>query len=142
MAVEDGRLTRTSAVPGSLLAYLERAEPVDEEWPEIADPLPEPIDLFEPLLSNEMMKRISWSAHAREALVERGIHEDWITRTLVDPERLEPDELRPPRLRAFRRIPEFGDRWLRVVYVEQPDEYRIVTVFFDRQAGRQRETIL
>lgn len=29
----------------SLLEYLERAEPVDEEWPHIDDPLPEPVNL-------------------------------------------------------------------------------------------------
>ncbi len=28
-----------------LIAYLERAEPVDEDWPEIDDPLPRPVEL-------------------------------------------------------------------------------------------------
>ena len=29
----------------SLLEYLRTAEPIDEPWPEIDDPLPEPVDL-------------------------------------------------------------------------------------------------
>jgi antitoxin VapB len=28
-----------------LIALLKRSEPIDEEWPEIDDPLPEPVDL-------------------------------------------------------------------------------------------------
>ena len=51
-------------------------------------------------------------------LRERGIEEEWIGRTLASPEANEPDRRHPERRCALRRIPEFGDRWLRVVYVE------------------------
>ena len=42
---ENGKLILEPVKPDSLLAYLEQMEPVDEEWPEIDDPPPEPIDL-------------------------------------------------------------------------------------------------
>ena len=42
---EDGRLIIEPVKRNSLIAYLESAEPIDEEWPEIDDPLPEPVEL-------------------------------------------------------------------------------------------------
>lgn len=42
---EDGRLIIEPVKRNSLIAYLEAAEPIDEEWPEIEDPLPEPVEL-------------------------------------------------------------------------------------------------
>ena len=45
---------------------------------------------------------------------------------------------RPDATRAFRRIAAFGNRVLRVVYYDAGTEYRIITVFFDRQASRRR----
>jgi antitoxin VapB len=42
---ENGKLILEPVKPDSLLAYLEQMEPVDEEWPEIDDPPPEPVDL-------------------------------------------------------------------------------------------------
>jgi antitoxin VapB len=43
---EDGRLI-VEAVPveDGLIALLKRSEPIDEDWPDIDDPLPEPVDL-------------------------------------------------------------------------------------------------
>jgi antitoxin VapB len=45
MRKEDGRLVIEPAAPASLIEYLRQMEPVDEEWPEIEDPPPEPVDL-------------------------------------------------------------------------------------------------
>ena len=42
---EQDRLIIEPLKMDSLIEYLERAEPVDEEFPEIDDPLPEPVDL-------------------------------------------------------------------------------------------------
>ena len=56
--------------------------------------------------------------------------------TLRKPERLEADPVMPGRQRAFRRIPQFGNRWLRVVYDTTADDVLVVTTFFDRRAGR------
>jgi antitoxin VapB len=42
---EGGRLVIEPVKRGSLIAYLETAEPIDEDWPEIDDPPPEPVEL-------------------------------------------------------------------------------------------------
>jgi len=45
MRKEGGRLVIELAQPKGLLAWLATLEPIDEEWPEIDDPPPEPVDL-------------------------------------------------------------------------------------------------
>jgi antitoxin VapB len=42
---EDGRLIVEPAPPASLLALLATLEPIDEEFPVIADPIPDAVDL-------------------------------------------------------------------------------------------------
>jgi antitoxin VapB len=43
---ENGRLTVEPVErEDGLIALLKRSEPIDEDWPEIDDPLPEPVDL-------------------------------------------------------------------------------------------------
>ena len=79
------------------------------------------------------MKRVLLSPHAQKAAEERGID---TARTLAEPERIEPDRRHAERQSALCRIAEFDGRWLRVVYVEEAERYRIVTVFFDRKARR------
>lgn len=44
MRVEDGRLVLEAIRPSSLVEYLKQMAPVDEDWPEIGDPLPEAAD--------------------------------------------------------------------------------------------------
>lgn len=75
------------------------------------------------------------TAHATEMAAERAIKEAWIRETLHSPTRVENDPRIGGRKRAFRRIPEFGNRWLRVAYVEETDVIRVLTAFFDRRAG-------
>ena len=41
---EGGRLIVELSPPKSLVELLDRLEPIDEEWPEIDDPPPEPVD--------------------------------------------------------------------------------------------------
>ena len=62
----------------------------------------------------------------------RGIDEEWVRRVIANPEWTEPDRSKPHRLLAFGRIPEFGNRLLRVVYFQTGSESRVVTAFFDR----------
>jgi hypothetical protein len=83
------------------------------------------------------VKRVRFIPHAEDALFERTIDRNWVMETLLSPERLEADPAYPSRMRAFRRIPQFGNRWLRVVYDTAPEELQVVTAFFDRGAGRQ-----
>lgn len=45
MRKENGKIVIEAAPPRSLLALLATLEPLDEDFPEIADPAPEPVDL-------------------------------------------------------------------------------------------------
>lgn len=45
MRKENGKLVIEPAPPRSLLALLASLEPIDESFPEIDDPTPEPVDL-------------------------------------------------------------------------------------------------
>lgn len=82
------------------------------------------------------MLGISYSDHARTALEEREIAQEWVERTILNPEQTEPDPVHPDRMRVFRSIPERDGRVLRVVYVPSVLGCRVITVFFDR--GRRR----
>jgi hypothetical protein len=73
------------------------------------------------------------SDHAREVLQERGIELAWVTRVIRLPIRTHPDLLDPNALHALAKIPEFGDRVLRVIYNPTVQPWRIVTAFFDRR---------
>jgi hypothetical protein len=74
--------------------------------------------------------------HAREMLAERRLERAWIELTIAKPESVKPDPDRPNVFRAYRRIPERGGLWLRVVYVLAGDTAKVITAFFDR--GRKR----
>jgi Domain of unknown function (DUF4258) len=65
-------------------------------------------------------------------MAERGIKKDWIETTIAEPDTTEPDPARPDVRRAFRTVPENGNRILRVVYATLGDTIRVVTAFFDR----------
>jgi len=71
--------------------------------------------------------------HAKKALAERGIPIEWVERTLATPELRQPDPDDAEVERRFRRIPEFGDRVLRVAVNNTVEPERVVSVFFDRQ---------
>jgi hypothetical protein len=74
-----------------------------------------------------------YTKHAEAMVVERAIDRSWVEQTIREPEALETDPTRPQAMSAFRRIPERGGRFLRVVYVQGVDKVRIVTAFFDRR---------
>jgi len=65
-------------------------------------------------------------------LAERRIQRTWIELTIRKPESIEPDPNRPHLLRAFRRVPERGGLWLRVIYESAGDTAKVITAFFDR----------
>jgi hypothetical protein len=66
---------------------------------------------------------ITVTDHAREMLIERGIEEDWVIRTLRDPDVLENDPKREGRVRAFRAVPEREERVWRVVFERSGSTY-------------------
>ena len=65
--------------------------------------------------------------HARDVLDEREILIEWVERVLNRPTLREPAESR------FARIPEFGNRVLRVVINTTIVPERVVSVYFDRR---------
>lgn len=70
--------------------------------------------------------------HARHVLEEREISMEWLERTLNHPEFKMSDPNEPHLERRYRRIPEFGNRVLRVVVNTTVEPVRVVSVFFDR----------
>ena len=82
--------------------------------------------------------RVILTKHAQGQIEDRDIPIEWVERTLFIPERTEPDREDPNLRHALARVPEFGNRVLRVVYNHTATPPRIVTVFFDR---RQRNRL-
>lgn len=77
------------------------------------------------------------SGHFGDMLEERGILRDWVQRALDAPD--ETEEHDDDTRHYIKRIPEFGDRWLRVIIniVKRPNKG--VTAFFDRRLRRKHE---
>jgi hypothetical protein len=74
------------------------------------------------------------SDHAKEELKKPGrqqIKSEWIERALSYPDHSDEDS-RTNTLRVWKRIPEYGNRALRVVYSPDTQPVFVVTVFFDR----------
>ena len=81
------------------------------------------------------VRRMSFSLtkHAAKALAEREIPIEWVERTLEEPELILPDPNDAKVERRFRRVPEFGDRVLRVAVKTTVEPKRVLSVFFDRK---------
>ncbi len=75
---------------------------------------------------------IRFTLHAERMLVERRIERSWVERTIDQPDAIEKDPLDIQLLRYYRRIPERGGRFLRVVCRPEPGTTVVVTAFFDR----------
>ena len=80
--------------------------------------------------------RFTYTAHAAEMLIDRRLERRWVERTVLAPEAVGPGSQHTERTRAFRALPERDGRVLRVVYVRDAEDIRIVTLFLDR--GRRR----
>ena len=65
-------------------------------------------------------------------MAERSINLDWLERVLANPEKVEADNEHRDLRHALGRIPEHGNRVLRVVYNSAVEPVRVVTVYFDR----------
>ena len=73
------------------------------------------------------------TVHAEERIIERKIVLEWISRTLQNPQKPEPDPLKPNLTRVYREIPEFNNNVLRVVYDSNESPWLVITVLFDRK---------
>ena len=70
--------------------------------------------------------------HARDVLQERQIAVAWMERALGQPALSLPSQSDPAVESRFVRIPEYGNRVLRVVVNKQAVPERVVSVYFDR----------
>ena len=76
------------------------------------------------------------SVHFVHMLKERRIKREWADRAVAEPERMENRE--DGTRHYVRRIPEFGNRWLRVIVNVGAVPAMRVTAFFDRRLGRSQ----
>jgi hypothetical protein len=74
---------------------------------------------------------IQYTRHFRIMLKERAIPMAYIKSSLAKPEKTE--ERDDGTKHFLRRIPEYGNRWLRVVINVSATPNRAVTAFFDRR---------
>ena len=81
----------------------------------------------------EMPLVVVYTAHALFKMKERHIERDGVERTIRDPEASEVDPNQLTGWRFYRRIPEYGNRVLRVVFIGESTAARVVTVLFDRR---------
>ncbi len=71
--------------------------------------------------------------HAQERIAQRRIVLEWISRTLQNPQKLEPDPLKTNLTQAYREIPEYNNNVLKVVYDSNESPWLIITAHFDRK---------
>jgi len=79
---------------------------------------------------------MKYTQHFKDMMKERLIQPTWVDMTLNEPEKVDdkPDGTR----HYLRRIPEHGNRWLRIVVNVKAKPNKAVTVFFDRgMKGKQ-----
>lgn len=76
------------------------------------------------------------SLHAQDMLKERNIHEEWVWQTLNNPdwENIGIDN----NTHYFKSITEHEGRILHIVVNPHGSLKKVVTVFFDRRARRQK----
>jgi hypothetical protein len=87
--------------------------------------------------AKEHHPRYQLTEHAHRTMAARGISTSWVGRVLSEPLRIEKDEEDPTLQHGLGRIPERGDRMLRVVYNATVKPWLVVTAFFDRKASRE-----
>ena len=75
---------------------------------------------------------LDYTRHAAQAMQERMILPDWVESVVTEPAMRTADPNDPDVERFFRRIPEYGDRVLRVAVNTSVAPWRVVSVFFDR----------
>ncbi len=73
-----------------------------------------------------------FTQHARDALQERQIPVEWMERVIANAALVQPSPRDPALESRFAKIPEHGDRVLRVVLNKTVVPQRVVRVYFDR----------
>jgi hypothetical protein len=80
-----------------------------------------------------MIVGFTLSEHASYQMQERNIQLSWIEDTLVNPQQTLPQADSQGNTHYLKQIPQFDNRWLRVIVNPTVEPNRIVTVFFDRR---------
>ena len=75
--------------------------------------------------------------HAEMMIERRRIERKWVEDTISEPEAEREDESDESLVLAFRRIPESGGKWLRVVHRREGQTCIVVTAFFDRNQEKR-----
>ena len=75
---------------------------------------------------------LEFTRHAVDVMEERTIRSEWVERVVAEPTMRVPDPNDSEVERFFRRIPERGDRVLRVAVNTRVAPWRVLSVFFDR----------
>ena len=76
--------------------------------------------------------RLEYTRHATDAMNERRIPVEWVERVVGAPALRTPDPMDLELERLYATIPEYDDRVLRVVVNTSVANWRVVSVFFDR----------
>jgi len=79
---------------------------------------------------------MEFSQHFNQMLEERNIHRDWIDQALAAPD--DAMDIEDGTRHYIKKIPEYGNRWLRVVVNVRVNPNRAVTAFFDRRLRRTK----
>lgn len=75
------------------------------------------------------------AVHFKDMLSERGIKLEWAERTVLEPDKVEDHD---DGTRHFiKQIPEFENRWLRIIVNITVIPEKRVTAFFDRRLRRK-----
>ena len=77
--------------------------------------------------------KLRFTQHALFVLKERQIPIEWVERVLNQPEKILTDKENATLRHALSRIPEFDNRVLRVIFSDEIEHIRVITVYFDRQ---------
>ena len=78
-----------------------------------------------------MRSSLVFTAHARTMMHERGIMEDWVKSTVLDPDMTEQRE--DDEVHYLKKIPQKRGKFLRVIVNPSVNPERVITVFFDRR---------
>ena len=72
------------------------------------------------------------SNHAQNRILERGIQEKWIEETLSAPQKTGIDSRDSSINIVWKKIPEYGNRVLKVCYNPSTNPVVVITAYFDR----------
>ena len=75
---------------------------------------------------------MEYTEHAKRAMVTRRIAREWVEAAVEAPVLRTRDAVDPEIERFYRRVPEFGNRVLRVAVNTSGEPWRVVSTFFDR----------